>query len=297
MSKQIKRSFAIIVIILKYYSCFSQQGLLTVDSVINSVFEWDFGTDRNYKLTNLYESYDYKEGIDTLEIDDKDKQQFLVIHVFNHHKIKTELFDKDTNLVSENFFDTLRHKLYLAVDRNTNGSVIYTYENKNHIITSIDYFNSGKISGINVFNEEENHLIISMLFDSTGIIKYMDRYIDKKKEIHSTSYYPKTQQKCVEYFEGDNPTPYFEYYLNGKIRMQGKIIGTPINWIGNWQEYYPNGKLKKEYSFSDSIPNYKQGVWGWWDEKGNLIRQEIYKNNELIDTKEFFPKKLKGVEK
>jgi antitoxin component YwqK of YwqJK toxin-antitoxin module len=74
---------------------------------------------------------------------------------------------------------------------------------------------------------------------------------------------------------------YEEYYENGQKGTEGKLEDWPGNQVGKWTCWYKNGKMKREYSFNDSIPNQKEGVWKWWNEKGRLTREEIYENDEL----------------
>ncbi len=69
--------------------------------------------------------------------------------------------------------------------------------------------------------------------------------------------------------------------------MKGKIFQGDFARIGKWQEWYENGILKREYFFDENQPNAKTGIWKWWDEKGNLIKEETYKDDVLIDKKEY----------
>lgn len=76
---------------------------------------------------------------------------------------------------------------------------------------------------------------------------------------------------------GEREGNYFHFYENGAIAMQGEY-----HWdqrVGDWVEYYPNGKRKKILSypkepFDKSLRPY---VKVEWNDKG----KEIYRNNKM----------------
>ena len=84
---------------------------------------------------------------------------------------------------------------------------------------------------------------------------------------------------------------FVNYHRNGQIAWKGTVLNSHLFRLKKWEEYYENGQLSREYFYNDSIPNQREGTWSWWDEQGNLIKQEIYKNGELIDTKTYLPRK------
>ena len=86
---------------------------------------------------------------------------------------------------------------------------------------------------------------------------------------------------------------YYPNYPKRQLQVYGHIDNVMFLEVGKWQEWYKNGQLKAEYYFNDSIPNQREGTWRWWDEQGNLIREEQYKNGQLISSKELKPKQRK----
>jgi len=268
---------------------FCQSTLSTVNKLGEITSVQNFDADENNKLINQFEKYDYKEGIDTLSTVYKEVEHKVVRHISNYYKVKTELFDKNWNPVQTMYFDTLRLTLHLGVYRNGRGLVIKTYENIGDISTTIRYFDSGIMSSFNVFNEKDNHLEMDILFDSTGATALRTHYVHDNNTLRTISYWENSTQPAVEYFEGNKPTPYHEFYPDGNIRMKGKILGVSIHFVGTCELYFHNGNLEREFHFDNSIPNYKSGIWKWWDESGNLLKEEFYENNELVDVKEYDP--------
>lgn len=65
-----------------------------------------------------------------------------------------------------------------------------------------------------------------------------------------------------------------EYYAYGAI----KSIGNYLNGlrVGDWEYFYPDGKLEQRGSFNDKgLP---QGKWLWYYSSGQLLREENYRN-------------------
>jgi antitoxin component YwqK of YwqJK toxin-antitoxin module len=48
---------------------------------------------------------------------------------------------------------------------------------------------------------------------------------------------------------------------------------------GKWIEYYPNGIKQREGSYENLA---KTGVWTYYDEKGEITYQVLYKNNMIF---------------
>jgi len=109
-----------------------------------------------------------------------------------------------------------------------------------------------------------------------------------ESSFYECSYY----KNGVVFYEGlfnSRKQKYIENFYSGQRAKEGYMWNDPIKCIGDWKEWYENGIMKRKYFFDENQPNIKTGTWSWWDKKGNLIKQEIYKNNELIEEKNFLP--------
>ena len=65
----------------------------------------------------------------------------------------------------------------------------------------------------------------------------------------------------------------FEYYPDGKLFRKISTVNKMLN--GDSIEYYPNGNIKEKVHFIDDE---EEGEHFFYDEKGRLIKTEIYKN-------------------
>ncbi len=65
----------------------------------------------------------------------------------------------------------------------------------------------------------------------------------------------------------------FEYYPDGKLFRKISTVNKMLN--GDSIEYYPNGNIKEKVHFIDDK---EEGEHFFYDEKGKLIKTEIYKN-------------------
>lgn len=157
----------------------------------------------------------------------------------------------------------------------------------------IEWFEDGNIKSLIDVNWTNNHGFTKVWFEN-GNIKSEENFIDSTlKGVIVKNYFENGKLRNIEY--GNlGKRPYLEYYPNGVKGREGKIINAYWNKIGKWQEWYENGVKMRDYFFDENQPNIKTGTWSWWDEKGNLIKQEIYKNNELIEEKNFLPFGIKN---
>ncbi|KJS07303.1 MAG: hypothetical protein VR77_01320 [Flavobacteriales bacterium BRH_c54] len=106
------------------------------------------------------------------------------------------------------------------------------------------------------------------------------------------SYYSTGELKSEE-IANSGIQPFKFYWKNGNLSQKGNILNLPLLRLGKWEEWYEDGTLKREMFYHDSIPNYAVGTWKYYSEKGELIKEEVYEKNELIDTKEYLPLKIK----
>tara|TARA_Y100000590_G_C15684969_1_gene1001233 strand:- start:1458 stop:1799 length:342 start_codon:yes stop_codon:yes gene_type:complete len=77
------------------------------------------------------------------------------------------------------------------------------------------------------------------------------------------------------------------WYENGNKKMEGhwKLIYF-LFWFPIWQRrhgittmWHPNGQKKEEGNY---INGKMDGLWIMWDQSGNVIRKEIFKNGKVV---------------
>jgi antitoxin component YwqK of YwqJK toxin-antitoxin module len=72
------------------------------------------------------------------------------------------------------------------------------------------------------------------------------------------------------------------YTKSGVVSSEGLIANGMVH-KGDWTGYYENGT--KNYKGSYDNEGRKDGVWTWWDEKGNMTNGQTFKNGTLLSTK------------
>jgi antitoxin component YwqK of YwqJK toxin-antitoxin module len=120
-------------------------------------------------------------------------------------------------------------------------------------------------------------------YDRDSVLTDKEKYYRGWPKESMVSYYdPVTRKKIKEITPiefGEREGYYYLFHDNGTIAVQGEF-----HWdqrIGDWTEYYPNGKRKKILSY----PNHKEAfdkeikpyVKSEWNEAG----KEIYRSNSL----------------
>jgi len=110
---------------------------------------------------------------------------------------------------------------------------------------------------------------------------------------HISKEYRPTGELHMEMIANSGVQPFKFYWKNGNLSQKGNILNLPLLRLGKWEEWYEDGTLKQEMFYHDSIPNHAVGTWKYYSEKGELIKEEVYEKNELIDTKEYLPLKMK----
>ncbi|MCK4662471.1 MAG: hypothetical protein KAT68_06380 [Bacteroidales bacterium] len=213
-----------------------------------------------------------------IHLEYKNGQKYKAIGYYSNNQTYRECTFKNNK---KNGFDMIWYK---------NGQKKYlTYYKKDKILYPIiGWHNNGNLSS---FIDEDNKVTKSWFVN--GNIEEESSPIDSTKEgLFIKTYYEEGGISSLGYFN-IGVSVYSTFYKNNKKAMQGNIYNTRLFQLGHWQEWFENGVKKRKYYFNENIPNWKEGTWSWWDENGNLVKQEIYKNNVLIDKKEFIPMKIK----
>lgn len=219
------------------------------------------------------------------------------IIVCNHYIDEIDTFLVITNKLDSNFKRIKIYKNnsiqgeYKTINNKIEGlNKMYLFRNK---LWSICYYHEGKEISPTFFYDEENNLTgIYALNDTirsgeniwyfeSGRIKSKEYFNDSSEASIYIRYYESGNIKSKMYGERKNKK-YILFYEDGSIRKTGQVSIAPIFPIGQWRDFYPNGKLKsiKHYWNSGTSNSYKSGVWEFYDEEGKLIRKEVHNERE-----------------
>ena len=153
----------------------------------------------------------------------------------------------------------------------------------------LTFLQSGKIRS---FSEGGNRLVHREWYENGNPSKEVLPLHPEK--LNNDEYAPFSEMEWYEngniklkaiYYNGKQPvTIYFE---NGKVNQTGYIYNFMWNQIGLWEYWYLNGQKKAIRNYTDFIEGkgcLKNGRWTEWDEEGKIVKDELYKNEELIKT-------------
>lgn len=71
------------------------------------------------------------------------------------------------------------------------------------------------------------------------------------------------------------------WFTNGKKQSEGKMYAGFVK-DGKWTAWHENGTLNFEGTYKMGK---KDGVWTWYNDKGEKVSEQLYRNDELIHTK------------
>lgn len=235
--------------------------------------------------------------IDTLPYPCSDKDPSYIIIFVEDRKIKqTEWVSYCLNLKTLYLFSNqkkIKKEERYTLDKNFKIQIVI-YDDQGTILKDTLWYPTGEIKSITARidtiqyyhewyknGQMKNKAISSVDFYSGGKLEEWRWWENGQLLNYNLSNYGK-QQMVV-------------YDSTGKKVLESTFIDMPgLFNVGTYTEWWPNGQKYVEWQYKDgntrAEANYKIGTWNWWDESGNLVKQEFYKNNKLVDVKEYLPK-------
>lgn len=130
-----------------------------------------------------------------------------------------------------------------------------------------EFYNSGQIKSRRFLKHDTSTLVHLVQVDS------------------SIEWYANGQLQSYHVFmQGKQPMK--AWFSDGSLSRTGVFIDFPFFWVGELIDYYQNGNIRCVKTFSDGNlreqANIKNGDWKWYDEKGNVLRWEQYKDGSLV---------------
>lgn len=186
-----------------------------------------------------------------------------------------------------------------------NGQIMhdtFIKDGKNVNPPYISYYEDGTFEKISGGSRKD---AFSIEFHKNGKLKILTRTISDstrcggKWGLEETTWEDNGQLVSKQIINCGKQT-YTEYYNDSTIARKATQVDAIILKVGDYTEWYRNGKLKLEAHFKDDVDdfNIKTGLWKYYNDQGKLIKEEYYENDELIKVKEYGKtKKLKEIEK
>ncbi|MCB9195229.1 MAG: hypothetical protein H6598_03305 [Flavobacteriales bacterium] len=152
------------------------------------------------------------------------------------------------------------------------------------------YFDTIPFLSYNIERKIKTEVIDEIEHIEYGSTEYT-YYIDHKKVSQKT--YQKARELYPEawYDLSENCVPCWrrEYYESGQLESEG--LGYTDCSFGKWVYYYESGVIKKITYHTENTNNdwinipcgQETGTWQFFNEEGNLIKEQTYSNGKLID--------------
>ena len=166
--------------------------------------------------------------------------------------------------------DTLNLNFWEFSLWNSGGKLCMERKFKNDTCTLSEYYHDGSLKQKDIQEK-----------DSTGQYAYLT---------YTVIYCENGQIKfSPSNFSSNEPQLILGYYCSGAKKSEWTWRnGT---FIGNYKEWFENGKPKCSGMYDDEETNWTQtdkiGIWQYFNSEGKLIKQEKYENGRVTDLKEY----------
>jgi antitoxin component YwqK of YwqJK toxin-antitoxin module len=205
----------------------------------------------------------------------------------NGKRIKIIAFYKNQNIDDAQSLDEIGRQLWY-ISWYPNGSQYQIYH---HSVGQV-WYEDGRLK------EEttcENDTCISKRYYESGQLMQMrKKFTGSDRPIYAVDYCENGQIEREDIY--GKQTTYTRYFCDGKIECKG-TRNAQAYLIGKYCEWNENGVLiaKGQYSDTkqitfltpqtDGVLGQKDGTWKYYDDKGKLIKTEVYQNGKLISNK------------
>ncbi len=154
-----------------------------------------------------------------------------------------------------------------------------------------NFYETGEINSYGKWNEKGLDSVW-LFFAPNGQIMRSISYAENLKNGEYIVYDSTQHISFQGFYVNDTLQGPFSRYANGKLVEQGNYQKGVLN--GTIEQYdtltgeiitilkFENGEEKEERRINQLINGKKEGLWEIRDAKGRIIRQEIYKNGELL---------------
>ncbi|MCF6171768.1 MAG: hypothetical protein L3J66_12385 [Bacteroidales bacterium] len=164
------------------------------------------------------------------------------------------------------------------------------------------FYESGALQAINAFSDD-GLVAESRMFHQNGAPMAEGRYIRQKKEGlwryysdidsnliaeenyrkgilqgKSVNYYPETGKpaEIFEFKNGKKDGPYLKFFPDGSKMTEGIYTNDQLN--GPFTLYYPDGTIQLKGQYKDGL---QVGNWSYFDEEGNEIGEDAFRNDNV----------------
>ena len=187
-------------------------------------------------------------------------------------------------------------------------------ECRNKVVSSKDflrtYYDDGKIKEEGYLDKEGKRTGLWKIWSEKGYLQSEKNYLSDKAEGASKSYYENGNVYVECSYKNDKLFGiYTMYFKNGQVNFRDSLgvkgqTGLFQVWyengslsqkgyhkngkmIGEWRKYFKNTKLQDVQNYSDD--GLKIGRWIYFNETGDTVKWEVYKNGIIVNSPQSLP--------
>lgn len=188
--------------------------------------------------------------------------------IYMSDEVLVELLDKGTRVGTSHRYDRRYHLLQdIPIKDGYEHGLSPVYDTTGRLIEIITY-KKGFVTSREVINR----------YDTQG-----------RKHGYWKEYYPNFELKSEIYYKHGLRNGFYKVYdekgnlllITKYVNDVEEVIASEMKPLQMQHEYYPNGRIKREASFRDGK---REGTWREFDENGNVINAQIYKNGTLVQS-------------
>lgn len=145
-----------------------------------------------------------------------------------------------------------------------------TYSNDKKVGVWKRYYKSGELHWLKLYNQKGDDTGVSKVFYKTGILK-IETTNSKRGQLVTKEYFENEKLFCIYYLEISNKSfrvngQYKEYYSDGNLKIETSFSKNAVD--GQWKSFYKSGVKEWEVSYSEGK---RIGPYVKYAENGSIL--------------------------
>ena len=237
-----------------YWKTYNEKGIIKSE-----------GNRLNFELDGLWKFYN-DTGKIVLEINYKNGRKNGIKRTYLKDAIIEENFENDIKQgLSKIFYPDGKIKTITPFLKGRENGTAMEFSRDSIVITLMDYKNGFMVNKEKVNRYNDNHQKDGrwLTFYKNGILQFEGKYKNGKKNGYFKEYSKEGSLVKIEKYTDD----------------ELQVDATELRKLDTRFDFYPDGKVKVEGSYKDSVPD---GIRRYYSEKGDVINSRIYKDGIIV---------------
>jgi len=156
------------------------------------------------------------------------------------------------------------------------------YSDNGTIARTISYYPNGRKMAAGKYVFEKKDSIWQFFTEKDGALISQESYVSGEKEGYFITYFPKGgTAELIMWQKGRKNGLWEQYYSDGKIKFRGSFRDDEKE--GNFTAWDPSGIVIITGQYGNG---HQDGIWCFFNEKGELLKKEIYDKGVLLKVEE-----------